>query len=79
LSALHHIRHLDCTVLLARDMDAMRNFYGNVMSFAVNRELQRGWIEYRVGSNLLVLTEHGACSTMPRRRRGRSPRNSPFG
>jgi lactoylglutathione lyase len=59
LSALHHIRHLDCTVLFARDMDAMRNFYGNVMGFEVNRELQRGWIEYRVGSNLLVLTEHG--------------------
>jgi catechol 2,3-dioxygenase-like lactoylglutathione lyase family enzyme len=46
-------------VLFARDMDAMRHFWGEVMGFEVNRELQRGWIEYRIGSCLLVLTEHG--------------------
>ena len=54
MNALHHIRHLDCTVVFARDMAAMRDFYGRVMGFEVNRELQRGWIEYRVGSCLLV-------------------------
>ena len=66
MNPLHHIRHLDCTVLFARDMDAMRNFYGNVMGFEVNRELQRGWIEYRVGSCLLVLTEHGVMWNDPK-------------
>ena len=59
MSALNHIRHLDYTVLFARDMDAMRGFYGDVLGFEVNRELGRSWIEYRVGSCLLALTEHG--------------------
>jgi lactoylglutathione lyase len=59
MTALHHIRHLDYTILFARDMEAMRDFYGSVMEFEVNRDLNRGWIEYRVGSNLLALTEHG--------------------
>ena len=70
MNALHHIRHLDCTVLFARDMDAMRDFYGHVMGFEVNRELQRGWIEYRVGSCLLVLTEHGVMWNDPRTPKG---------
>jgi lactoylglutathione lyase len=70
MNALHHIRHLDYTVLFARDMDAMREFYGGVMGFEVNRELQRGWIEYRVGSCLLVLTEHGVMFDDPKTPKG---------
>lgn len=59
MSALNHIRHLDYTILYARNMEAMRRFYGEVMGFKVNRELGPGWIEYRVGSCVLALTEHG--------------------
>ena len=70
MNALHNIRHLDCTVLFARDMDAMRAFWGGVMGFEVNRELQRGWIEYRVGSCLLVLTDHGVMFDDPRPSKG---------
>ena len=53
------LRNLDYTVIYARDMAAMRDFYGKVMNFPVNRELGPQWIEYRVGANLLALTERG--------------------
>jgi lactoylglutathione lyase len=59
MSALKQIRHLDYTVLFARDMAAMRSFYGEILGFEINRELGPSWIEYRVGSCLLALTEHG--------------------
>jgi catechol 2,3-dioxygenase-like lactoylglutathione lyase family enzyme len=70
MTALHHIRHLDYTILFARDMDAMRDFYGSVMEFEVNRDLSRGWIEYRVGSNLVALTEHGVMFDDPKPQKG---------
>jgi len=53
------LRHLDYTIIYARDMAAMRKFYGTVLNFPVNRELGPQWIEYRVGSCLLALTERG--------------------
>ncbi len=53
------IRHLDYTIIYARDTAAMRKFYGSVLNFPVNRELGPKWIEYRVGSSLLALTERG--------------------
>lgn len=59
MSALKNIRHLDYTVLFARNMPAMRNFYENVMEFELQRELTPQWIEYRVGSCILALTERG--------------------
>ena len=59
MSPLKHIRHLDYTVLFARDMPAMRRFYGETLEFEVNRELGPAWIEYRVGSCILALTERG--------------------
>lgn len=59
MSPLGSIRQLDYTVIFARDMDAMRRFYGEVMEFPVYNELGRGWIAYRAGASLLALTERG--------------------
>ncbi len=53
------IRNLDYTVIFARQMARMREFYGTTMGFALHRELSLRWIEYRVGANILALTEHG--------------------
>lgn len=53
------IRHLDYTVIFARDMARMRRFYGETLAFPVNRELGPQWIEYRIGSCLLGLTKRG--------------------
>lgn len=58
-SPLKAIRSIDYTVIFARDMEEMRHFYGDVMDFPVNRELSAQWIEYRVGSQILALTERG--------------------
>ena len=54
------IRSLDYTVIFARQMSAMRDFYGNTLGFPLHRELSPRWVEFRVGSNLLALTEYGA-------------------
>src|SRR5512137_347393 len=53
------IRSLDYTVLFARQMPLMREFYGAVLGFPLHKELGPQWVEYRVGSNLLALTERG--------------------
>jgi catechol 2,3-dioxygenase-like lactoylglutathione lyase family enzyme len=53
------IRSLDCTVIVVRQMSAMREFYGKTLGFALHRELSPKWIEFRVGSNILALTEPG--------------------
>src|SRR5262249_9638588 len=47
------------TVVFARDMAAMRHFYGTVLGFPVLHELGPQWIAYRVGSTTLALTERG--------------------
>jgi catechol 2,3-dioxygenase-like lactoylglutathione lyase family enzyme len=59
MSALTAIRQLDYTVIFARDLPRMRRFYEDVMRFPVHHELGASWIAYRVGSNLLALTERG--------------------
>lgn len=59
MSALRKIRHLDYTIIFARDMEAMRRFYGEVMQFPVYNELGPRWVAYRVGASLLALTERG--------------------
>ena len=59
------IRHLDYTVVFARDMARMRRFYGETMSFPLNRELGPQWVEYRVGSCLLALTTRGMMFNDP--------------
>jgi lactoylglutathione lyase len=59
MQALSQIRQIDYTVIFARDMQAMRHFYGTVMAFPLQRILSDHWIEYRVGSTTLALTAHG--------------------
>jgi lactoylglutathione lyase len=57
--SLSTIRQIDYTVIYARDLAAMRQFYGNVMRFPLLRELSPRWVEYQIGSNTLALTVHG--------------------
>ncbi|GGJ02122.1 VOC family protein [Neoroseomonas lacus] len=59
MRALSHIRQIDYTVIFARDLAAMRHFYGEVMGFSLERQLSERWFEYRIGSTLLALTTHG--------------------
>jgi len=59
------IRSLDYTVIFARDMPAMREFYGTTLGFPLHKELGSKWVEYRIGSNLLALTERGALFDDP--------------
>jgi catechol 2,3-dioxygenase-like lactoylglutathione lyase family enzyme len=60
LSALGEIRQIDYTVIFARDLAAMRQFYETVLEFPVLRELSERWVEYRIGTTTLALTVHGA-------------------
>ena len=53
------IRSIDYTVIFARQMSKMREFYGSTMGFPLHRELSPKWVEYRVGSNTLALAEPG--------------------
>lgn len=53
------IRSLDYTIVFARSMETMRWFYSEVMEFELHRELGPQWVEYRVGSTILALTERG--------------------
>ena len=53
------IRNIDYTIIFARQMAAMREFYGTTLGFPVHKELGPHWVEFRVGSNLLALTERG--------------------
>jgi catechol 2,3-dioxygenase-like lactoylglutathione lyase family enzyme len=54
------IRSIDYTVIFARQMSKMREFYGSTMGFPLHRELSPKWVEYRVGSNILALAEPGS-------------------
>jgi len=65
VNALSSIRQIDYTVIFARDMRRMRHFYSDVMGFPVNRELGAAWIEFRVGSQILALTERGLMFNDP--------------
>jgi catechol 2,3-dioxygenase-like lactoylglutathione lyase family enzyme len=58
-SALSSIRHLDYTIIFARDLPAMRRFYRDIMGFPVHREMGESWFEYRVGASILALTRRG--------------------
>jgi lactoylglutathione lyase len=59
------IRSLDYTVIFARQMALMRNFYGTTLGFPLHRELGPRWVEFRVGSNIVALTERGALFEDP--------------
>ena len=54
-SPFEAIRAIDYTVIFARDMDAMRRFYEDVLRFRFIRELSPDWVEYQVGANTLAL------------------------
>ena len=54
------IRSIDYTVIFARQMSKMREFYGSTMGFPLHRGLSPKWVEYRVGSNILALAEPGS-------------------
>jgi lactoylglutathione lyase len=60
MQPLSQIRQIDYTVIFARNMVAMRDFYENVMAFPLLRTLSDHWVEYWVGSTTLALTTHGA-------------------
>ena len=53
------IRTIDYTVILVRDMAAMRRFYEGILCFPLTRELSAGWIEYQIGGNTLALSRPG--------------------
>jgi lactoylglutathione lyase len=53
------IRSIDYTVIFARQMSKMREFYATTMGFPLHRKLSPKWVEYRVGSNILALAEPG--------------------
>jgi lactoylglutathione lyase len=53
------IRSIDYTIIFARQMSAMRTFYCATLGFPLHKELGPRWVEFRVGSNLLALTERG--------------------
>jgi lactoylglutathione lyase len=59
------IRGIDYTVIFARQMVAMREFYGTTLGFPLHRELGTKWVEFRVGSNLLALTQRGGLFDDP--------------
>ena len=55
-SPFQAIRAIDYTVILVRDMAAMRRFYEDILRFSLLRELSPGWIEYQIGGNTLALS-----------------------
>ena len=59
------IRSLDYTVIYARQVQAMRRFYGETLGFPVHKTLGAHWVEFRVGSNILALTERGVAFDDP--------------
>ena len=62
---LRAIRQLDYTVIFARDLKAMREFYESVLGFDVSRKMGDGWIEFRIGASTLTLTERGVLFNDP--------------
>lgn len=54
-SAFQSIRAIDYTVIFARDMEAMRRFYEDVLGLRLHRALSADWIEYQIGPNTLTL------------------------
>lgn len=63
MSPLRSIRSIDYTVILVRDMEAMRDFYQDLLGFEFIRELSPNWIEYRVGDNILALSNPGLTAS----------------
>ena len=70
MQALNQIRQIDYTVIFSRDLNAMRQFYEQIMEFPLQRVLSERWIEYRVGATTLALTVHGGRFDDPPPARG---------
>jgi catechol 2,3-dioxygenase-like lactoylglutathione lyase family enzyme len=62
---LRAIRHLDYTVIFARDLTAMRRFYVDTMGFELDRQLGESWLEFRIGASVLALTKRGTLFDDP--------------
>ena len=73
MSPFQSIRAIDYTVILVRDMEAMRQFYEGVLGFLFVRELSENWREYRVGSNTLVLARPRRLADEPATPKGSAP------
>ena len=69
-SAFRGIKAIDYTVVFVRDMGAMRHFYERILGFPLERELSPGWIEYRVGGNILTLARPSRVAGDPPTPRG---------
>jgi lactoylglutathione lyase len=59
------IRSIDYTVIFARQMTVMREFYGTTLGFPLHKDRGPRWVEFRVGSNLLALTQRGVIFDDP--------------
>lgn len=59
MSAFDAIRAVDYTVIITRDLAAMRVFYEDVLCFTLERALSENWLEYRVGCTILALSAPG--------------------
>jgi catechol 2,3-dioxygenase-like lactoylglutathione lyase family enzyme len=59
VSPFQSIRAIDYTVIIVRNMAAMRRFYEDILRFPLTRELSAGWIEYQIGGNTLALSRPG--------------------
>jgi lactoylglutathione lyase len=78
------IRSIDYTVIFARQMAAMREFYGTTLGFPLHRELSPTWIEFRVGSNILRVApgDVASCAAVLKERGVKivsGPTDQPFG
>ena len=58
-SAFDAIQAVDYTVIIVRDMVAMRGFYEGTMRFSVARILSENWIECQIGATILALSNPG--------------------
>jgi catechol 2,3-dioxygenase-like lactoylglutathione lyase family enzyme len=62
-SAFQAIRAIDYTVIIVRDMEAMRRFYEDILGFSFLRALSPNWIEYQIGDNTLALSRPGLTAS----------------
>ena len=55
---LKSIRHMDYVILLCKDLSVMKDFYTKIMGFPIYLDTDY-WVEMRVGSVLLALSQRG--------------------
>ena len=64
VSALNQIRALDYTIIYTRDMTAMRKFYEEIMQLEFRQAAGDGWVEFKVGSNILGIGKEYSGSSI---------------